>query len=256
MRIEGAWDPSGSIPITSQVAMEACRKQPSKYICCFWCGTYLDTSIPVPAAGQSPGQVSSLARSRHPQRPPGAIPIDKQQTSWLSEASHSEMVVVSRLMHPALATCAILPSLAKSTRSGWNMKRFLSGSLALASLAVPHGALGQTPQKAVNANTSPPDCTRHMNYDRNEELPGYLAKRGGAKVCISFLATDQLINSSAEDKPSTSGVPASQPANEAGSARPRHESTARSVCHEPSVDRSPPTSATSAGSKVPRSRKR
>jgi hypothetical protein len=236
--------------------MEACRKQPSKYICCFWCGTYLDTSIPVPAAGQSPGQVSSLARSRHPQRPPGAIPIDKQQTSWLSEASHSEMVVVSRLMHPALATCAILPSLAKSTRSGWNMKRFLSGSLALASLAVPHGALGQTPQKAVNANTSPPDCTRHMNYDRNEELPGYLAKRGGAKVCISFLATDQLINSSAEDKPSTSGVPASQPANEAGSARPRHESTARSVCHEPSVDRSPPTSATSAGSKVPRSRKR
>jgi hypothetical protein len=256
MRIEGAWDPSGSIPITSQVAMEACRKQPSKYICCFWCGTYLDTSIPVPAAGQSPGQVSSLARSRHPQRPPGAIPIDKQQTSWLSEASHSEMAVVSRLMHPALATCAILPSLAKSTRSGWNMKRFLSGSLALASLAVPHGALGQTPQKAVNANTSPPDCTRHMNYDRNEELPGYLAKRGGAKVCISFLATDQLINSSAEDKPSTSGVPASQPANEAGSARPRHESTARSVCHEPSVDRSPPTSATSAGSKVPRSRKR
>jgi hypothetical protein len=236
--------------------MEACRKQPSKYICCFWCGTYLDTSIPVPAAGQSPGQVSSLARSRHPQRPPGAIPIDKQQTSWLSEASHSEMAVVSRLMHPALATCAILPSLAKSTRSGWNMKRFLSGSLALASLAVPHGALGQTPQKAVNANTSPPDCTRHMNYDRNEELPGYLAKRGGAKVCISFLATDQLINSSAEDKPSTSGVPASQPANEAGSARPRHESTARSVCHEPSVDRSPPTSATSAGSKVPRSRKR
>jgi hypothetical protein len=236
--------------------MEACRKQPSKYICRFWCGTYLDTSIPVPAAGQSPGQVSSLARSRHPQRPPGAIPIDKQQTSWLSEASHSEMAVVSRLMHPALATCAILPSLAKSTRSGWNMKRFLSGSLALASLAVPHGALGQTPQKAVNANTSPPDCTRHMNYDRNEELPGYLAKRGGAKVCISFLATDQLINSSAEDKPSTSGVPASQPANEAGSARPRHESTARSVCHEPSVDRSPPTSATSAGSKVPRSRKR
>jgi len=188
--------------------------------------------------------------------PPRAIPIDKQQTSWLSEASHSEMAVVSRLMHPALATCAILPSLAKSTRSGWNMKRFLSGSLALASLAVPHGALGQTPQKAVNANTSPPDCTRHMNYDRNEELPGYLAKRGGAKVCISFLATDQLINSSAEDKPSTSGVPASQPANEAGSARPRHESTARSVCHEPSVDRSPPTSATSAGSKVPRSRKR
>jgi hypothetical protein len=236
--------------------MEACRKQPSKYICCFWCGTYLDTSIPVPAAGQSPSQVSSLARSRHPQRPPGAIPIDKQQTSWLSEASHSEMAVVSRLMHPALATCAILPSLAKSTRSGWNMKRFLSGSLALASLAVPHGALGQTPQKAVNANTSPPDCTRHMNYDRNEELPGYLAKRGGAKVCISFLATDQLINSGAEDKPSTSGVPASQPANEAGSARPRHESTARSVCHEPSVDRSPPTSATSAGSKVPRSRKR
>ena len=236
--------------------MEACRKQPSKYICCFWCGTYLDTSIPVPAAGQSPGQVSSLARSRHPQRPPGAIPIDKQQTSWLSEASHSEMVVVSRLMHPALATCAILPSLAKSTRSGWNMKRFLSGSLALASLAVPHGALGQTPQKAVNANTSPPDCTRHMNYDRNEELPGYLAKRGGAKVCISFLATDQLINSSAEDKPSTSGVPASQPANEAGSAHPRHESTAGSVCHELSVDRSPPTSATSAGSKVPRSRKR
>jgi hypothetical protein len=236
--------------------MEACRKQPSKYICCFWCGTYLDTSIPVPAAGQSPGQVSSLARSRHPQRPPGAIPIDKQQTSWLSEASHSEMAVVSRLMHPALATCAILPSLAKSTRSGWNMKRFLSGSLALASLAVPHGALGQTPQKAVNANTSPPDCTRHMNYDRNEELPGYLAKRGGAKVCISFLATDQLINSSAEDKPSTSGVPASQPANEAGSAHPRHESTAGSVCHELSVDRSPPTSATSAGSKVPRSRKR
>jgi hypothetical protein len=236
--------------------MEACRKQPSKYICCFWCGTYLDTSIPVPAAGQSPGQVSSLARSRHPQRPPGAIPIDKQQTSWLSEASHSEMAVVSRLMHPALATCAILPSLAKSTRSGWNMKRFLSGSLALASLAVPHGALGQTPQKAVNANTSPPDCTRHMNYDRNEELPGYLAKRGGAKVCISFLATDQLINSSAEDKPSTSGVPASQPANEAGSARPRHDSTAGSVCHELSVDRSPPTSATSAGSKAPRSRKR
>jgi hypothetical protein len=204
----------------------------------------------------SPGQVSSLVRSRHPQQPPGAIPIDKQQTSRLSEASHSKMIAVPRLMHPALVTCAMLPSLTKTTRSGWNMKRFLSGSLALASLAVSHGALGQTHQKAVNANTSPPDCTRHVNYDRNAELPGYLAERGGAKVCIPFLATDQPIDSGAEDKPSTSGVPASQSANEAGSAHPRHESTARSVCHEPSVDRSPPTSATSAGSKVPRSRKR
>lgn len=188
--------------------------------------------------------------------PPRAIPIDKQQTSRLSGASHSEMAVVPRLMHPALAACAMLLSLAKNTRSGWNMKRFRPGSLALASLAVSHGALGQTPQKAVNANTSPPDCARHVNYDRNAELPGYLTERGGAKVCILFLATDQLIDSGAEDKPSTSGVPASQPANEAGSAHPRHESTAGSVCHELSVDRSPPTSATSAGSKAPRSRKR
>ena len=87
----------------------------------------------------------------------------------------------------------MLPSLAKNIEWGRNMKRLLSGSLALASLAVSHGALGQIPQKAVNANTSPPDCTRHVNYDRNAELPGYLVERGGAKVCIPFLATDQLI---------------------------------------------------------------
>src|SRR5215217_764017 len=67
---------------------------------------------------------------------------------------------------------------------------------------------------------SPPDCTRHVNYDRNAELPGYLAERGGAKVCIPFLATDQLSDSGAEDKPSTSGVPAFQFVNEAGSAHP------------------------------------
>jgi hypothetical protein len=87
----------------------------------------------------------------------------------------------------------MLLSLANDIRQGPKMKRLLSGSLALASLAVSHGALGQTPQKAVNVNTSPPDCTRHVNYDRNADLPGYLVERGGEKVCIPFLATDQLI---------------------------------------------------------------
>ena len=72
------------------------------------------------------------------------------------------------------------------------MKRLLSGSLALASLAVSHGALAQSPKRP---STPAPRhlIARGVNFDRNAEMPGYLVERGGAKVCLPFMPTDQLV---------------------------------------------------------------
>ncbi len=52
--------------------------------------------------------------------------------------------------------------------------------------AVPAGA---EPSRVVNPGTPAPDCTFHVNYDRNADLPGY---RSGA-LCIPFMPVNQLI---------------------------------------------------------------
>ena len=50
-------------------------------------------------------------------------------------------------------------------------------------------ASAQTSAPAVNPGTPEPDCTMHVNYDRNADLPGY---RLGAS-CIPFTRTYQLM---------------------------------------------------------------
>ncbi len=45
------------------------------------------------------------------------------------------------------------------------------------------------PSRVVNPGTPAPDCTFHVNYDRNADLPGY---RSGAG-CIPFMPLNQLI---------------------------------------------------------------
>ena len=45
------------------------------------------------------------------------------------------------------------------------------------------------PSRVVNPGTPAPDCTFHVNYDRNADLPGY---RSGP-LCLPFMPTNQLI---------------------------------------------------------------
>jgi len=45
------------------------------------------------------------------------------------------------------------------------------------------------PPRVVNLGTPAPDCTFHVNYDRNADLPGY---RSGAG-CVPFMPLNQLI---------------------------------------------------------------
>ncbi|SMF23315.1 hypothetical protein SAMN02982989_0058 [Xaviernesmea oryzae] len=48
-------------------------------------------------------------------------------------------------------------------------------------------------QPIVNEGTPAPDCTLHINVDRNGDLPGYKAKWGEKEVCIPFTPTNQLV---------------------------------------------------------------
>ncbi len=50
-------------------------------------------------------------------------------------------------------------------------------------------AAADAPPRVVNPGTPAPDCTLHVNYDRNADLPGY---RSGS-ACIPFTPTNQLI---------------------------------------------------------------
>lgn len=63
------------------------------------------------------------------------------------------------------------------------------GPAALAALLVSTAAYAQAPTSLVNPGTPEPDCTMHVNYDRNADLPGY--RLGTA--CIPFTRTYQLI---------------------------------------------------------------
>ncbi|WP_043832066.1 hypothetical protein [Muricoccus aerilatus] len=51
-------------------------------------------------------------------------------------------------------------------------------------------ALAQAP--AVNPGAPAPECRARVNFDRNADLPGYLAQEGGQAVCIPFMPTAQL----------------------------------------------------------------
>lgn len=55
---------------------------------------------------------------------------------------------------------------------------------ALALLAAASARAG--PPRVANPGTPAPDCTFHVNYDRNADLPGY---RSGA-LCIPFMPAD------------------------------------------------------------------
>lgn len=59
--------------------------------------------------------------------------------------------------------------------------------LGTAALAAP--VYGQE-ERVVNARTPEPTCRARVNYDRNEELPGYVGDDG---VCHPFMPTDQLV---------------------------------------------------------------
>lgn len=45
----------------------------------------------------------------------------------------------------------------------------------------------------VNEGTPAPDCTLHINVDRNGDLPGYKARWGEEEVCLPFTPTNQLV---------------------------------------------------------------
>jgi len=61
--------------------------------------------------------------------------------------------------------------------------------LVAAALSLLSAPVAAEPPRVVNPCTPAPDCTFHVNYDRNADLPGY---RSGA-LCIPFMPTNQLI---------------------------------------------------------------
>jgi hypothetical protein len=63
-------------------------------------------------------------------------------------------------------------------------------------LAIGLGAAGmagaqETP--IVNAGTPAPECSVRVNVDRNTDMPGYFADWNGARVCVPFMPTNQLV---------------------------------------------------------------
>lgn len=65
----------------------------------------------------------------------------------------------------------------------------MSVAATVAALLVSAAGYAQPSTSPVNPGTPEPDCTMHVNYDRNADLPGY---RLGAS-CIPFTRTYQLI---------------------------------------------------------------
>ena len=65
----------------------------------------------------------------------------------------------------------------------------ISVPAAVAALLVSTAAYAQPSTSPVNQGTPEPDCTMHVNYDRNADLPGY--RLGTA--CIPFTRTYQLL---------------------------------------------------------------
>ncbi|WP_152045256.1 alpha/beta fold hydrolase [Aureimonas psammosilenae] len=68
--------------------------------------------------------------------------------------------------------------------------RRTSVAASLAVLAGITGAQGAQGAPVVNPGTPAPDCTAHVNYDRNTDLPGY---RDTAGVCQPFMSLNQLV---------------------------------------------------------------
>lgn len=80
------------------------------------------------------------------------------------------------------------------------MEDVVRPNLGMAGLALALGivqpALAQTPPTvppAVNRGTTPPDCSTHVNFDRNADLPGYRIASGGRDQCLPFMPTNQLV---------------------------------------------------------------
>ncbi len=67
------------------------------------------------------------------------------------------------------------------------MRAIVTAVLA-AGLAAPV-VWAEGPARVVNAGTPPPECTLHVTFDRNIDLPGY----AGAGGCLPFTATNQLV---------------------------------------------------------------
>ena len=68
------------------------------------------------------------------------------------------------------------------------MKSIRPAAAVLALLAAPAARADEAP-RVVNPGIPAPDCTLHVNYDRNAVLPGY---RSGP-LCLPFMPTNQLI---------------------------------------------------------------
>ena len=66
--------------------------------------------------------------------------------------------------------------------------RAIAVAVLAAALAAPP-AWAEGPARIVNDGTPAPDCTLHVNYDRNLDLPGY---RSGS-LCLPFTPTNQLV---------------------------------------------------------------
>ncbi|MGN7292502.1 hypothetical protein [Rhizobium sp. SAFR-030] len=65
-------------------------------------------------------------------------------------------------------------------------------ALSLAFMPMQAGAQ-DAGQKIVNNGTPTPDCSVHVNVDRNASLPGYKAKWDDTEVCLPFTPTNQLV---------------------------------------------------------------
>ena len=52
---------------------------------------------------------------------------------------------------------------------------------------------GTHARSVVNSGTPEPECTTRVNFDRNADLPGYLADWDGKQVCLPFMPTNQLV---------------------------------------------------------------
>jgi len=69
----------------------------------------------------------------------------------------------------------------------------LLASSAMLSLLLGSPVLAQQAKRVVNAGTPEPECTFHVNYDRNADMPGYFLNRNGRRQCLPFMPTNQLV---------------------------------------------------------------
>lgn len=75
------------------------------------------------------------------------------------------------------------------------MTRSLLVSSAMLSVLFASPVLAQQSKAIVNAGAPAPECTLHVNYDRNADMPGYWKDANGKRVCVPFMPTNQLVPS-------------------------------------------------------------